>query len=302
MESCSYFKLDLKPKISLSKSSVSLFLCYALKKHKKLAYFCDDSFSLKRLRDEIKHIDPTVNIVVFPELDCPLLSNLSPTKTIIKERILCFYNLIFNQSKTIFLASINSLLLKVIPKQRLENKRLKISLNKINTFEKINNYLITQMYERVEFVRNPGEYAVRGDIIDIYSPNEKYPLRVLFDFDEIESLFLFDKNTQKSKTKIDEYYLFPATEIIFDDDAIKNFRENYRKFKFNNKEEYYNSISNKILLPGSDQFYPMIYDKYDSILEYLSNYCFFLESNFENILKKKKKLWKTTLQKLIVFF
>ena len=79
MESCSYFKLDLKPKISLSKSSVSLFLCYALKKHKKLAYFCDDSFSLKRLRDEIEHIDPTVNIVVFPELDCPLLSNLSPT-------------------------------------------------------------------------------------------------------------------------------------------------------------------------------------------------------------------------------
>ena len=168
MESCSYFKLDLKPKISLSKSSVSLFLCYALKKHKKLAYFCDDSFSLKRLRDEIEHIDPTVNIVVFPELDCPLLSNLSPTKTIIKERILCFYNLIFNQSKTIFLASINSLLLKVIPKQRLENKRLKISFNKINMFEKINNYLITQMYERVEFVRNPGEYAVRGDIIDIY--------------------------------------------------------------------------------------------------------------------------------------
>ena len=101
--------------------------------------------------------------------------------------------------------------------------------------------------------------------------------------------FLFDKNTQKSKTKIDEYYLFPATEIIFDDDAIKNFRENYRKFKFNNKEEYYNSISNKILLPGSDQFYPMIYDKYDSILEYLSNYCVFLASDFENILKKTKK-------------
>ena len=289
MESYSYFKLDLKPKISLSKSSVSLFLCYALKKHKNLAYICEDSYSLKRLRDEIERIDPTVKVVIFPEFDCPLLSNLSPTKTIIKERILCFYNLIYNKSKTIFLASIKSLLLKVIPKQRLEKKRLKISLNKINSFERINNYLSTQMYERVEFVRNPGEYAVRGDIIDIYSPNEKHPLRILFDFDEIESLYLYDKNTQKSKTKIDEYYLFPATEIIFDDDAIRNFRENYRKYKFSNKEEYYNSISNKILLPGSDQFYPIIYDKYDSILEYLCNYFFFFPSDFENILKKKNK-------------
>ena len=129
MESCSYFELDLKPKISLSKSSVSLFLCYALKNIKNLLISVMILFHFKRLRDEIEQIDPTVNIVVFPEFDCPLLSNLSPTKAIIKERILCFYNLIFNQSKTIFLASINSLLLKVIPKQRLENKRLKISLS-----------------------------------------------------------------------------------------------------------------------------------------------------------------------------
>ena len=68
-------------------------------------------------------------------------------------------------------------------------------------------------------------------------PNEKNPLRIWFDFDEIEYLYLFDKNTKKSKTKIDEYYLFPATEIIFDDDAIRKFRENYRKYKFSNKEE-----------------------------------------------------------------
>ena len=287
MESYSYFKLNLKTKISLSQSSISLLLCYALKKHNKLAYFCEDTGSLKRLKNEIESIDPSVNIVVFPEFDCPFFSNLSPTKIIITERMQCFYNLIFNNnSKTIFLASVQSILLKVIPKKRLSNLRLRISEDKKHTFEGIVSYLSSQMYERVEFVRNPGEFSVRGDIIDIYSPNEKHPLRILFDFDEIESLFLFDKNTQKSKNQVKEYYLFPTTEIIFNDDEIRKFRENYRKLKFQ-KEEYYNSISNKIFLPGSDQFYPIIYDKYDSILEYLDDYCFFITNNFENILKKK---------------
>ena len=54
------------------------------------------------------------------------------------------------------------------------------------------------MYERVRFVRNKGEFAIRGDIIDVFTPNEKNPARISFEFDNVESLYLFDVENQKS--------------------------------------------------------------------------------------------------------
>ena len=144
------------------------------------------------------------------------------------------------------------------------------------------------MFERVEFVRNPGEYAVRGDIIDIYSPNEKYPLRVLFDFDEIESsLFLFDKILRNQKLKLMSIIYFQPLKLFL----MMQLKISERITENSNLITKRNTIIQfqiKFYCQVQINFYPMIYDKYDSILEYLSNYCF-LASDFENILKKTKK-------------
>ena len=102
------------------------------------------------------------------------------------------------------------------------------------------------MYERVDFVRSKGEFSIRGDIIDIFSPNNNNPARILFDFDHIESISFFDIESQKSNNKVNSYDLFPASEIIFNDKSIKNFRELYRKMGFTDRNEYYKSISNNI--------------------------------------------------------
>ena len=89
------------------------------------------------------------------------------------------------------------------------------------------------MYERVEFVRNKGEFAIRGDIIDVFTPNEKNPARISFEFDNVESLNLFDVENQKSFKKIFEYHLFVASEIKLLIASIKNFRQTFRKIKIN---------------------------------------------------------------------
>ena len=201
------------------------------------------------------------------------------------------YELIFSENKNIiFLISIRSILHKVIPLKEINQKRLVVNTDKKCTYETLIKYLNENMYERVEFVRNKGEFAIRGDIIDVFTPNEKNPARISFEFDNVESLNLFDVENQKSFKKIFEYHLFVASEILFNDSSIKNFRQTFRKLKLTGKEEYYKSISNKILLPGSDQFYPILFKQFDSIIAYLSDVLIFIQNDFfesyENEYKK----------------
>ena len=149
-----------------------------------------------------------------------------------------------------------------------------------NVFDTIINFLKANMYEKVEFVRNKGEYAIRGDILDVFSPNEINPVRISFEFNDIESMYLFDLENQKSIKEIDKYNLFMASEILFNDMTIQNFRQIFRKIKINDKEEYYKSISEHILLPGSEQFYPILFNKFDSIINYFTDSLIFIQSEF----------------------
>ena len=68
--------------------------------------------------------------------------------------------------------------------------------------------------------------------------------------------------------------------ILFNDSTIRNFRQVFRKIKISNKEDFYKSISNKIFLPGSDQFYPILFRNFDSIIDYFSDELIFIQNNF----------------------
>ena len=161
---------DEKKKICLSFSSTSIFLSLVNKcTQKSLIYLSDNYEHLFSLKNEIKLIDPKIRVVIIPEFDCTFFSNVSPTKEILSRRVEAFYELIFSRNqKIIFLISIASILQKVIPFNEILKRKLIISNQDKHTYEKIIKFLNTNMYEKVEFVRNKGEFAVRGDIMDIF--------------------------------------------------------------------------------------------------------------------------------------
>ena len=132
-------------------------------------------------------------------------------------------------------------------------------------------------------LRGKGEYVLRGQIIDIFSPIEDLPVRILFDIDKIESMNLFDENNQKKINDIEEYNLIPSSEIFFDEKNIKNFRESFRGLKIEDKDEFYKAISNKIIIPGSEQFFPILNDKYESIFDFIKNFTVILNQDYESL-------------------
>ena len=91
--------------------------------------------------------------------------------------------------------------MKILQKKFLINENKEEGI-----YETVIKYLNENMYEKVEFVRNKGEFALRGDIIDIFSPNESYPVRISFNFDDVESLYSFNLDSQKSLKKLKKLY------------------------------------------------------------------------------------------------
>ena len=70
-------------------------------------------------------------------------------------------------------------------------------------------------------MRNKGEYCVRGQIIDLFSPIEDLPVRILFNLDDVESMYFFDRHNQNNDRETNSYNLLPPSEIVFDEDTIK---------------------------------------------------------------------------------
>lgn len=279
--SFNFHSLNIKKKVALSKGSIPLFLISAVNRFSKIIYFLNNYSNCLDLREKIFSLDPEIEVLIFPEFDCTFLANFSPTKEIIHERIKTLFKLLFGgRGKVIFLTSYDATITKTAIKEEIKNKLLNIEIKNTKfSYDLITNFIVSNNYEKVDFVKNKGEYALRGNILDVFSPNELFPVRISFDIDEVDSLHLFKIDQQISFKKVENYNLFPASEIFFLSNNISYFRENYRKLNLQ-KAEYYKALSNNIILPGSEQFYPILNKNYDSIFKYLENFTIFLDSNF----------------------
>ena len=265
-EYSNFFFDEDKSNFNLTIDSIPWFLVTAIKKFKNISYICSDIKELKTLKSKILAIDNKTNIIDFPDLDCPLFSNISPSNEIRTTRIKTLTKLLnIDLGENIVLTTIESLLLKTIPKDTLINKYFELNpKNSKLTIEKIKDFLINNSYERVETVRQKGEFAIRGGILDIFSPSEDFPIRIDSFASTIDSLKNFDPITQLSLNNLKKSSLIPTSEIFLNKKNIEKFRINFRTLNIDNKKNYYNNISQGIRLPGIEQFLPFFYNSLES--------------------------------------
>ena len=285
-EYSNFFFDEDKSNFNLTIDSIPWFLVSAIKKFKKISYICSDIKELKTLKSKILAIDNKINIIDFPDLDCPLFSNISPSNEVRTTRIKTLTKLLnIDLGENIVLTTIESLLLKTIPKDVLINKYFELNpKNSKLTIEKIKEFLINNSYERVETVRQKGEFAIRGGILDIFSPSEDFPIRIDSFASTIDSLKNFDPITQLSLNNLKKSSLIPTSEIFLNKKNIEKFRINFRTLNIDNKKNYYNNISQGIRLPGIEQFLPFFYNSLESFFSYLVNYKLIVNFQFKDII------------------
>lgn len=230
-----------------------------------ILYIVSDGVELVRTADLLHYLNPNLQILKFPAWDTVPYDRVSPNINIVAERIETLSELALNPTPKyprVVIASIGSVLQKLPPKKIFINSLRELSVGKVLNFNDFIHYVSINGYTHVEQVFEAGEYAVRGDIIDIFPVGTDKPLRIdLFD-DEIERIRTFDIMTQRTQGELPSYTFRVMSEVILDANTIKCFRGKYREafgasFK---DDEIYEAVSNGKKYIGMENWLPFFYE------------------------------------------
>ncbi len=230
---------------------------------------------------------PDIEILDYPAWDCVPYDRVSPHADIMARRIDTLIRLASGprggDSGRVVLTTIAAILQRVPPRESLENAGLMISKGDAVIVETLLGRLDANGYVRADTVMEPGEYAVRGGIVDLYPPGLAEPLRLDFFGDVVEGIRTFDAVSQRSSGTIDSFFLEPVGEVKLDEESIGRFRAGYREaFGIpSGADPLYESISAGVKFTGMEHWLPLFHDGMDSLFAYLPDAVVVLDAQIE---------------------
>ena len=215
---------------------------------KPVLYIASDGVSLAQTAAMLRFLHPEYEVLEFPAWDTVPYDRVSPNSALLAKRIETLAKIVFYEGKAplVVVTSIGAVLQKLAPAKIFRNARKLVKVGEKLDFDSFLHYVSLNGYTRVEQVMEPGEYAVRGDITDIFPSGMDNPLRIdLFD-DEVERLRIFDAVSQRTIGDLQQYEFQVASEVLLDANTIRNFREQYRELFGADglHDEIYEAISN----------------------------------------------------------
>ncbi len=245
--------------------------------------------------------DQNSSIFYFPGYNLLPFTALSYHNKISTQRISSLYKMIYGKKKYILVTYIDTLIQKIIPKQQLSNFIELI----INNDELDRDSLIEKLdsggYLRTSLVEEPGDYSVRGGILDIFSPGFSYPVRIELFGDYVESLRFFSPITQRGISEIREIVILPASEAIVDKNSLPQIMVRLRnagaKSELNHTKlrEYSNNLKEESRFPGIDNMLSIVYPKLDSLFNYIPDNALIIIDRPGEIKAKAKEFEKKAI-------
>ena len=256
------------------------FLASLLKEKRKVLYVLPDEQACLKAQKDLKSL-LDLDCDIFSSQEISPYSELDKNYYIYQEQLNILLNL-----PNIVLATPRALIEKFPKKEFFEKHKIEFSKNSSIDYSKIAKTLIKYGYKRVTNVSDIGEFALRGDILDIYSLDLN-PVRIEFFADTVEDIRFFNPNTQKSFKKIDKIEIFPLYKFILDEENKKGFVEKISKipskdeFLENIKNELIEKIENEGYFEGIEYYINYFEEEKSSILDYFKDYVLVLKESGE---------------------
>lgn len=206
---------------------------------------------------------------------------------------------ILSNSKNIIVTSIDAFAARYTPKNLFKSHTVSIRVGDEVDFKELSKILVEAGYDRVDVVEGKGEFSLRGGLLDLFPTNSIYPYRIELFGDEIDSIRTFNTESQRSIEKVNSIEVFPAKEIIVDDEiidyALSNIREELDLTLKNNKDKErgikLNTVISKNLeelremhdFETIDSYLPLFYKKSESLFDYLEDYIFVLDDKVRSL-------------------
>ena len=239
----------------------------------------------------MEFFSPDINVIEFPAWDCLPFDRSSPKNDIISKRVAALMELSKPQqkSKSLILTSISAFLQRVPSVKYYANRELLLTKGEHVSRDKLERYLGHNGYRRVATVFEPGDFCIRGNIVDIFPSGSELPARADFFGDEIENIRQFSPSNQRSLEFVESLVLYPTREFNLDEESISKFRSKYRELFGAPKEEdlLYSSISNGQTHIGMEHWMPLFHQQLATVLDYLRDSPIVFDYEIEATLKER---------------
>ncbi|WP_432720582.1 transcription-repair coupling factor [Jeongeupia wiesaeckerbachi] len=224
-----------------------------------------------RLGDEIRFFAPKQTVVQLPDWETLPYDHLSPHHDLISERLASLWQ-IREQQADIIIVPVQTALGRLAPVEYLAAYTFNITKGSAFDPEKLRTDLVFAGYNHVTQVFSPGEFAIRGGLVDLYPMGSTLPFRLDLFGDEIETIRTFDVDTQRSLYPVPDIRLLPAREFPLDEAGRTRFRQRFREtFEGDpSKSQLYKDISNGVTPAGIEYYLPLFFDHTATLFDYLA--------------------------------
>ena len=255
---------------SLAGSSDALAIARMASESRPLTVIAASALDAQRLLEEIRWFAPQLRTFLLPDWETLPWDSFSPHQDLVSERLATLYQ-IQTGAFDVALVPATTALMRLCPPAYLaaytffleEGKRLELTALK--------KQLATAGYSHVTQVVAPGEYCIRGGLIDLFAMGSVLPYRIELDDEAIESIRAFDVDTQRTLYKVKEVRLLPAREFPLDEPGRVTFRSRWREtFEGDpSKRGIYRDVSNGVPSAGIEYYLPLFFPAIATLFDYL---------------------------------
>ncbi|MGK7653025.1 transcription-repair coupling factor [Roseovarius sp. B08] len=231
-----------------------------------------DDKRMAAMEEALRFFAPEMPVIRFPGWDCLPYDRVSPNADISATRMATLAGLVHGgPSRFILLTTLNAATQRVPARDVLREAAFSAQVDYQIDEEALKSFLVRMGFTQAPTVMEPGDYAVRGGIIDIYPPGESGPVRLDLFGDVLDGVRRFDPATQRTTEKLDRIELAPVSEVILDDAAITRFRQNYR-IEFGaagSDDPLYEAVSAGRKQAGMEHWLPLFHERLETLFDYI---------------------------------
>ena len=242
------------------------------KKGVPVVHVARDDKRMAAMHAALRFFAPDMPVVTFPGWDCLPYDRVSPNADISAQRMATLAGLVHGMpDKYILLTTLNAATQRVPARAILRNAAFSAQVGHRIDEAALRTFLVRMGFVQSPTVMEPGDYAIRGGIIDIYPPGDLGPVRLDLFGDTLDGARRFDPVTQRTTEKLDLVELAPVSEVILDEPAITRFRQNYR-IEFGaagTDDPLYEAISAGRKHQGAEHWLPFFHDDLETLFDYV---------------------------------
>ena len=250
-----------------------------------LVFVASDGQHLSELRSSLAFFAPQLEAVELPAWDCLPYDRVSPSAEIVARRIEAFARLAqaragaTERKPLLVLTTANALVQRNPPAAAIAGQGRRLEAGNRVSMDDLAAWLAANGFERTPTVRERGEFAVRGGILDVFAPGNPAPARLDFFGDTVETLRSFDAASQRTLGSISRVTLAPMSEVRLDAAAISRFREGYvRRFGAPGREDaLYQSVSEGKRFAGMEHWLALFHETTETVFDHARGFRFCID-------------------------